>query len=124
MEKYKVVLFTSEVPCGDCMVEENTSLFSGARPLKYFLHKEIPNDQFLKHHLRTKPGRLDLPIEKRSLSLSCTDKIGTWNILGVQGKVLFNVIFPIFIDFMIVESFHDISLKTIEQGVDFGYRIH
>ena len=46
---------------------------------------------------------MDLPLNKRSLSLSCSDKIGLWNIVGIQGRRLFNKIIPLYIDEVIVE---------------------
>jgi tRNA-specific adenosine deaminase 1 len=56
----------------------------------------------MRYCLRTKPGRLDLPLDKRTLSLSCSDKICVFNVLGIQGKMLFNYIVPIYINKIIV----------------------
>jgi hypothetical protein len=53
--------------------------------------------------LRTKPGRIDLPISKRSPLLSCSDIIGLSNILGIQGKKLFSMVTPIYISQMIID---------------------
>jgi hypothetical protein len=35
--------------------------------------------------LRTKPGRLDLPLNRRSPILSCSDLLALFNIVGIQG---------------------------------------
>ena len=54
--------------------------------------------------LRTKPGRSDLPVEKRTYSLSCSDKIMKWNIVGIQGCLLNLLMEPIFIDTLLIEN--------------------
>lgn len=43
-------------------------------------------------------------MDKRTLSLSCSDKVGVWNILGIQGKMLFNYIKPIYINIVVLET--------------------
>jgi hypothetical protein len=72
--------------------------------------------------LRTKPGRTDLPQNKKSLSLSCSDKLALYNILGIQGKELFDKVYPVYIGCMVVES-HFSSLSTIRNGLNFVYRL-
>lgn len=44
-------------------------------------------------HLRTKPGRPDAPV---SVSMSCSDKIALWSIVGFQGALLSLWIAPLF----------------------------
>ncbi len=49
--------------------------------------------------MRTKPGRADSP---PTLSMSCSDKIAAWNVLGIQGALASRLLQPIYIDRVIV----------------------
>ena len=45
--------------------------------------------------LRTKPGRAD---SKPTLSMSCSDKIAMWSLVGLQGALLSEFMQPIYLD--------------------------
>lgn len=49
--------------------------------------------------MRTKPGRADSP---PTLSMSCSDKIAAWNVLGIQGALASQLLHPVYIDRMII----------------------
>lgn len=49
--------------------------------------------------LRTKPGRADSP---PTLSMSCSDKIARWNVLGIQGAMASHVLQPLYIAAVII----------------------
>jgi tRNA-specific adenosine deaminase 1 len=49
--------------------------------------------------LRTKPGRSDSPL---TLSMSCSDKIASWNVLGIQGGLTVRIFNPVYISSIII----------------------
>ncbi|KAF4046986.1 Adenosine-deaminase (editase) domain [Phytophthora infestans] len=53
---------------------------------------------------RVKSGRSDLPLEKQTLSMSCSDKLAKWNALGLQGSLLLQWFEPIFLSSIIVSK--------------------
>lgn len=54
--------------------------------------------------LRTKPGRADSPFAS---SMSCSDKISMWNILGIQGALLSQFVKPIYLNSFYIGSDFD-----------------
>lgn len=54
--------------------------------------------------LRTKPGRADSP---RTLSMSCSDKIAAWNVLGVQGALASTLFGPLYASSVIIGDVPD-----------------
>ena len=63
--------------------------------------------------LRTKSGRSNLPCHLRSTSMSCSDKLVQWSILGLQGALLSNlVVTPI--------RLHSIVVSRDPRGMEDG----
>mmetsp|Transcript_40414 Transcript_40414/g.97548 ORF Transcript_40414/g.97548 Transcript_40414/m.97548 type:complete len:449 (-) Transcript_40414:621-1967(-) len=114
-KKYKIRqnitlhLYVSDSPCGDASIYGTSSgnFFTGA---KIVVSKETgvtstecggdhqllqgapiarENSQVLSS-LRCKSGRSNIPSHLRSTSMSCSDKILKWSILGLQGSLLSN----------------------------------
>ncbi len=44
-----------------------------------------------------------MPLNKKSLSLSCSDKLALYNLIGIQGKQLFKFIRPVYFDKIVVD---------------------
>lgn len=49
--------------------------------------------------LRTKPGRADSPL---TASMSCSDKIAAWNVLGLQGALGSLLFMPLYVDSIVI----------------------
>lgn len=49
--------------------------------------------------IRTKPGRADSP---PTISFSCSDKIATWSVLGLQGAMLEPLFDPVYLTGVVV----------------------
>src|SRR6267154_2988934 len=67
--------------------------------------------------LRTKPGRADSP---QTLSLSCSDKIARWNVLGIQGALGSSFFYPIDLTKIIIgevlEDLHEVVKLDCERA--------
>ena len=79
-------LFATAPPCGDAAIyelDDSTIAFSGAK-----LGDWRREDAQVTGAVRLKPGRSDVPVERRSGSLSCSDKILKWSVCGLPGALL------------------------------------
>ena len=68
--------------------------------------------------LRTKPGRADSP---PTLSMSCSDKIACWNVVGIQGALASHLLRPVYIDKITIgevpEAMRDIVREDCERAI-------
>lgn len=70
--------------------------------------------------LRTKPGRADAP---SSTSMSCSDKIASWNVTGLQGALLSDRVEPVFLRQVIIslppqiEATQELHLRACQRAL-------
>ena len=58
--------------------------------------------------LRTKPGRADSP---PTLCMSCSDKIASWNVLGIQSALASKFLDPLYVDDVIIG---EVELRMVD----------
>ncbi|KAI0347503.1 adenosine deaminase/editase [Trametopsis cervina] len=109
-EGVNVYLYISTPPCGDASMRflaasqdaAMASLKDSSAPDPSLLSSPVARGRdgyALYGVLRTKPGRADSP---RTLCMSCSDKIASWTVMGVQGALGARVLRPVYIDALVV----------------------
>ena len=65
--------------------------------------------------LRTKPGRADAP---PTMCMSCSDKLATWNVLGLQGSILSEALEPIYLSGVIIGGVPEEMRKIVKEDCE------
>lgn len=123
----KFHMFTTSSPCGDASIystndnqdEPETKKvkmsdlpdgFTGAK-LLFFEDVEDVMAQ-TEGKIRIKPGKGD-----RTMSLSCSDKIARWNMLGLQGCMLSSIMDPIYLSSVILADGVPFNQTAMERAL-------
>ncbi|KAF9269766.1 adenosine deaminase/editase [Marasmius fiardii PR-910] len=109
LDGVRIGLYVSTVPCGDSSIqflaafqdEKMAGLKSSTVRLQIDnKHTTRGRDNYsLYGVLRTKPGRADCP---STSSMSCSDKIAAWSVLGIQGALASQLMQPIYLSAIVI----------------------
>lgn len=126
--KVKFHMFTTSTPCGDASIYSTNDSqdepeakkmkvsdlpdgFTGAKLLFYEDVEDVMAQTEGK--IRIKPGKGD-----RTMSLSCSDKIARWNMLGVQGCMMSSIISePVYLSSVVLADGTPFNQKAMERAL-------
>lgn len=127
LDNVKFHMFTTSSPCGDASIypiSDNQEQdepeakkvkmgdgFTGAK-LLFFEDVEDVMAQ-TEGKIRIKPGKGD-----RTMSLSCSDKIARWNLMGVQGCMLSSILDPIYLSSMVLADGTPYNQAAMERALN------
>ncbi|KDQ06247.1 hypothetical protein BOTBODRAFT_121766 [Botryobasidium botryosum FD-172 SS1] len=118
-----VHMYVSTLPCGDAstlslsLAQEPEmaalkSTSSDVRPTTVTGASRGRDNYSALGVLRTKPGRADSP---PTLSMSCSDKIAAWTLLGIQGALLSDIMRPVYLNSIIIGEVEVDARRTVLQ---------
>ncbi|KAL7424406.1 hypothetical protein Q5752_000088 [Cryptotrichosporon argae] len=131
-DEVKVVLYVSALPCGDAstlhtaahqpaemaaLKASNVGIVPSVKP-GAALRGRNGYDNY--GAIRTKPGRADsIP----TTSLSCSDKIASWNVLGLQGGLLADLFDPVYLDLVVIGGVEEEAPEGFDANGNWHERI-
>lgn len=123
-KEVKFHMFTTSTPCGDASIYTTSDNqdepeakkvkisegFTGAKLLFYEDVEDVMAQTEGK--IRIKPGKGD-----RTMSLSCSDKIARWNMIGVQGSMMSSIVEPIYLSSVIFADGTPFNQTAMERAL-------
>ncbi|KAI8912684.1 adenosine deaminase/editase [Gorgonomyces haynaldii] len=107
-------MYLSLAPCGDASMEDLGSL---KRPYEMIENTSVRLRGRDHGHVlgvtRTKPGRID---SDYTASMSCSDKIAKWTVLGIQGALLGIIMDPVYLKSITVSEGG--TLQSLERALN------